>query len=388
MKILMLGTERALLKTRDAIKNSVISRLKFYLSFLPGATFTIIVHSKGRYRFRKLIVSNRIVVYPTNASGISSYKKMYEIGKKLMSKEKFSLIIAQDPFLTGIVGYALKRKFSVPLLVNIFSSFFDDPYWLGESLQNRFFNELGKFIIKKADGIRVECKTEQKKIISLGVDPKKIFVAPVPVDLKKIMKADGTTIRKKYLSGRFKKIVLYIGRFAREKNIQMILRVASSISKKAPGVLFLIVGAGEEEDRLKMLAKNLKLDNVLFVGKIPYTLVPHYHAAADVFVLSSFYEGVPLVLIEAAAAGKPIVTNRIRDIDDVIVNGKSGFVVEGGDYRTMANHILYLVENTKKAKRMGKAGQKFVLKHFDRKWCAREFAKGLLRAANRMHSKN
>ena len=267
MKLLLLSSDRSLLASKTEIRNSTVERLNEYAAEL-GIELSVIVHSKGS-GFENCSWDS-VTAFPTNESNpILSYMKMRDIGLKLLSGGGYLEIIAQDPFAYGEVGLSLKGKTGLPLLVNVFSSFFDDPYWVSESIANRIFNETGKKVVRAADGVRVECETERKKMTELGVSPAKIFISPVVVDLEKFVVVDGSQIRGKYLHGSFDRIALYIGRLSREKDVVTLLRAAAETWKKDQGILFLVVGTGPEEGNLKQLAEELHLQNVVFAGKIP-----------------------------------------------------------------------------------------------------------------------
>jgi glycosyltransferase involved in cell wall biosynthesis len=251
----------------------------------------------------------------------------------------------------------------VPLVVNIVSSFFDDPFWKKENWKNPFFNMFGKWLIRKADGVRVECDTEREKVISLGVSSEKVKVAPVLVDLKKFSDEKGS-VREKYIKG-YDRIVLFIGRLSVEKNVGLLIKAAKSVAQQRPKTLFLIVGGGKDEHNLKAMASGCK--NIVFTGRIPHADIPKFHKAADVLVLPSFYEGIPLVVVEAAAAGLPVICTDVRDAKDVIIDEKSGFIVPKDNPDIMALRILDVLADHKKAKEMGKVGHELVIEKFDPK---------------------
>jgi len=206
----------------------------------------------------------------------------------------------------------------------------------------------------------VECKTEQDKVISLGVSPGKVKVAPVLVNLDRFAQEKDTSIRQKYGTD---KIVLYIGRLSVEKNVGLLIQAARIIEQKLPSVKFLIVGGGAEESKLKTIAEGLS--NVVFVGRVPHDDIPKYHKAADVLVLPSFYEGIPLVVVEAAAAGLPVICTDVRDAQDVIIDEKTGYIVPKNKPEIMAGRILEILNDENKAHGMGTLGQQLVMKQFN-----------------------
>ncbi len=100
--------------------------------------------------------------------------------------------------------------------------------------------------------------------------------------------------------------------------------------------------------------------NINFVGAIPYFKIAEYFSASDVFVLTSLREGRANVLIEAALSRKPIISTLVSGVQDCVVDNSSGFIVNHGDYQKIAEKIILLLEDQKKAEEFGKYGHDFV----------------------------
>ncbi len=359
MHVLMIGLDNTVF-TQEG-RGDLANRLKKYAEHVDFISLVIYTPAKN---FKPVMIAENIVAYPTN----SKYQVRFPwqaagIAQEIHTRRPINLVTSQDPFVCGYAGYLLKKRLGVPLVVNIVSSFFDDPFWKKENWKNPFFNMFGKWLIRRADGVRVECDTEREKVISLGVSDEKVKVAPVLVDLKKFSDEKGS-VREKYIKG-YDRIVLFIGRLSIEKNVGLFIKAAKSVAAQRPKTLFLIVGGGKDEVNLKAMASGCK--NIVFTGKIPHADIPKYHKAADVLVLPSFYEGIPLVVVEAAAAGLPVICTDVRDAKDVIIDEKSGFIVPKDNPDIMALRILDVLADHKKAKEMGKVGHELVIEKFDPK---------------------
>jgi glycosyltransferase involved in cell wall biosynthesis len=117
-------------------------------------------------------------------------------------------------------------------------------------------------------------------------------------------------------------VLLYVGRLAGEKNLDFLLRAFARVVAQRPQARLLLVGRGPDEGRLRRLARDLKLgEQVLFVGAVPHDEIPHYAALADVFVFPSLTDTQGLVLIEALAAGTPVVAIDAPGSRDVLAPG-------------------------------------------------------------------
>jgi glycosyltransferase involved in cell wall biosynthesis len=118
--------------------------------------------------------------------------------------------------------------------------------------------------------------------------------------------------------------LVFVGRLQIQKNLQMLLRALDGVSEQFQTTL---VGDGIQAAELKALAKDLKLQNVTFAGRADGAKLHQYYQDADVFVLPSEREGMPLVLLEAMAMGLPIVATNVTGNRDVVQDGKNGYLV-------------------------------------------------------------
>ncbi|MBI3658303.1 MAG: glycosyltransferase family 4 protein [Acidobacteria bacterium] len=180
--------------------------------------------------------------------------------------------------------------------------------------------------------------------------------------------------------------VAIVGRLTRIKNHAMLLRVAERFATKevttaesgkgsvnrattsfatSPAVRFLIVGDGELRRHLEQLVEEFGLKGrVTFWGwRKDLALV---YAAADVVVLTSSNEGTPVTLIEAAAAGKPVVSTNVGGVCDVVEEGRSGFLTPAGDVERFYRKLLELLEDPGKRAAFGAYGRAHVARKYSK----------------------
>jgi glycosyltransferase involved in cell wall biosynthesis len=151
-------------------------------------------------------------------------------------------------------------------------------------------------------------------------------------------------------------ILLTIGRLTREKNYAMLLRACARVRDHGLGFRLLVVGHGELEPELRLLCAALHLtEQVHFTGKTDQP--ESFYRAADLFVLSSNIEGMPNVVIEAQAFAVPVVTTCCGGSAEVVVDGKTGLVVDIGDEEALAAAIIKLLEDPARRAEMGRCGQ-------------------------------
>ena len=160
--------------------------------------------------------------------------------------------------------------------------------------------------------------------------------------------------------------LVFVGRMAAVKGVPVLLNAIAALNGRGVELNAVLVGDGAERSRLEARMAELGIaDRVEITGYKSQSEVADYLAAADVFVLPSFAEGVPVVLMEAMATGLPVVTTRIAGIPELVEHTKNGYVVPPGDAASLAGAIEKLVTAPGLREEMGAAGQKKVQAFYD-----------------------
>jgi glycosyltransferase involved in cell wall biosynthesis len=154
--------------------------------------------------------------------------------------------------------------------------------------------------------------------------------------------------------------LLFVGRLSYQKNLPQLLRALEGVSDEFTTTL---VGDGELELELRKLAKNLKLLNVNFVGRADGKKLINYYKNADIFVLPSEREGMPLVLLEAMAMGLPIVATNVTGNRDVVGNDKNGLLIPYNDTGALRQALLRIKSSKKMYEKMSKASRQMADKY-------------------------
>ncbi|MFT7643355.1 MAG: colanic acid/amylovoran biosynthesis glycosyltransferase, partial [Pirellulaceae bacterium] len=140
--------------------------------------------------------------------------------------------------------------------------------------------------------------------------------------------------------------LMYVGRLDIVKGLPILLRSVAKLKETQPHVQLKVVGDGPDRARLEQLSAELDIEtNVNFVGFQSQAEVRQHLQDTDIFVMSSFAEGVPVVLMEAMAAGLPVVTTRIAGIGELVEDGVSGFLVPPSDIDSLTNRLDQLIND-------------------------------------------
>lgn len=162
-------------------------------------------------------------------------------------------------------------------------------------------------------------------------------------------------------------LVVCVSRLVPRKGQDVLIRSMRAIRRRVPDAALLIVGAGPADAKLRRLAREAPPRSVYFAGEVPAHDLPRYYAVGDVFAMpcrNRFsgleVEGWGIVFVEAAACGRPVVVGDSGGARETLVDGETGFLVDGANVTEVADAITVLLEDPALAEAMGKAGRAWV----------------------------
>lgn len=154
--------------------------------------------------------------------------------------------------------------------------------------------------------------------------------------------------------------ILYAGRLAEEKKIDVVIRAAALARKKIPAIRVIVVGRGAHEAPLRSLARELGMENcVTFTGFVPSAHLPRYYAQSDVFAIMSTAETQSIVAMQALACAIPVIAADAWGFKEYITPAV-GFLVSPDDVDGVAEKIIYLHDHPRERIQMGNDGQRYV----------------------------
>lgn len=195
-----------------------------------------------------------------------------------------------------------------------------------------------------------------------GVPLSKIEVIYNGIDVRRFILQDKKeSIRRKLGWEIDRPIVIMVAVLRRGKGHEVLFEAIPKLKEAIPNVQIKLVGGGELNDILREQAVQFR-DTVEFLGE--RVDVPELLCASDVFVLPSWSEALPTVLIEAAAAALPVVATNVGGTSEVVMEGRTGYVVRPGNPDDLAERIIVLLKNPEAARRMGISAREHVEKTF------------------------
>ncbi len=337
-----------------------VERHKKYAELLQGSLHVVVVTPPG---YKHLRVDERLETYPTNARGLAGHvRSIFYYFRTLRRAQRINLIIAQD--LAAPVLLLLKWYARLPLLINVHGIWWDD--WFSEKKWwHRWYLPLIAFAYKHADAVRVVSRYLRDELISREVSANRIHVIPTPVDLGRFALNETQALEdvQRKIPSPF---VLSVGRLEREKGFDQLLLAWEQLQKEGITGHLAIIGEGSERQSLEAWVKEHKLESsVTFVGRIATEKLPPYYHAARCVALASRSESFGKVLVEAGAAGKAAVATETHGAAEIIIMGKTGYLVSQGDTRAFAQKMADLLQNPVLAEELGKEAHAHIMNAFD-----------------------
>jgi glycosyltransferase involved in cell wall biosynthesis len=269
---------------------------------------------------------------------------------ELIPKLKLDIIHTHHPVLLGQTAATKARDYNLPLVFTFHTQYHEYTHYfplpqeqVQEFIKNRIISWMREYM-RKCQHIVVPSESMRSILIDEYGLVDRFTVIPTGIDITPFKKADGAQLRSQW-GWNEDKIIISAGRLAEEKNWVTLLNAFAIAQKTQTNIRLVLLGDGPQAEALHQLAGELEIaERVTFVGKVPFEEVPTYLKAADVFAFASVTETQGLVTLEAMAAGLPVVAVDAIGTQDILVNGKQGFLTQN-DANDLANGLIKLIEN-------------------------------------------
>ncbi|WP_054695694.1 glycosyltransferase family 4 protein [Syntrophomonas palmitatica] len=245
---------------------------------------------------------------------------------------KLDIIHVHSPFTMGRVGLHFARKYDLPLVFTYHTLYDQYVHYVpvAQDLARDVTIKYSSHFCNRCSHIIAPSKEVEERLRSYRIStPISIIPTGVPVSLFK--KGDSQWLRKNYDIPEKNRILLFVGRLTREKNLEFLLDAFSKVKNNRPDTSLVLTAQGPLEGELKKHAQQLGLSlgrDVIFTGAIPYEKLANVYHSADLFVFASVTETQGLVLVEAMAAGLPVVAIRANGVQDMVDDGINGYLTE------------------------------------------------------------
>lgn len=372
MNILIIGKDPTLFESGKETFGDTRKRHIAYARALrrrwPGSSIRIITYTPSAARYEVEQVEDGLTLYPTCSFHRATFLwDVVRLFPHLIRGWKPDLITVQTPYEEGLIGYFLSRfvgaKFLPQLHFDLFSEDWRKEHWL-----NSWRCCMASWVIRRADGVRVVSEALKSKLVErLGMTEDRVNVLPVGVNFTPVDRVEKGEACKAAINPKLagKPVVLFVGRFYAPKNLSLWVEVAERVSREVPEAYFVMAGDGPLLAEIRALVENKKLsERFCFLGKVGHERLPEVYAAADLFLLTSNYEGYGRVVVEAHLAGLPVVSTKSTGPKDLIVDGETGYLHPLKDVDGLARSVVRLLSVPGLRDTMGQAGKKRVEQQF------------------------
>jgi glycosyltransferase involved in cell wall biosynthesis len=214
------------------------------------------------------------------------------------------------------------------------------------------------FVLDRASAVIALTRSDASLLASYGHAPEGIDVIAPGMDLDRFagVRENGTNAHRK---------LLYVGRVVYQKGVMELVRSFASLHEKEEDVELVVAGDGDDLEGMRRTARDLGVEaSVSFRGWVDRDeLIELYHQSTAV-VLPSYSEGMPYAVLEAMAAGRPVVSSRVSGMEEVVEHGVNGLLYDLGDEVGLREAMLRLLRDPGECQRMGRRAREDCRRRF------------------------
>jgi glycosyltransferase involved in cell wall biosynthesis len=231
--------------------------------------------------------------------------------------------------------------------------------WVGGTAALGIYNHLDRMALKKFNALAAVSDAVAQRLLAFGVPPEKIKTIANGIDVTAFERAQPLPLLKDEGSI----VVGVVARLDLQKGFEYLLRAARELCKMFPGLKIVIAGEGPDRSAIEEMIEQYGLQSsVVLAGQ--QSNMPAVYAAMDIFVLPSLNEGLPMTVLEAMAASKPVIATRVGAIPSVIRDGENGLLLVPKDTEGLRNAVASLLNDPGRRKRLGDQAHAWVSQNY------------------------
>ena len=343
-----------------------------YVPFINGVTTSVLMLKKSlekkghtvyivtvnaenmQYQFEE---NGKVIRIPGIPTGIYDYRLtgIYPVKAiKMIKKWNLDVIHSQTEFGIGTFARIISKQLKIPLVHTYHTMYEDYVHYITHG----YFNRSGKKIVEYltlfyCDKTISELVVPTKKAYELFKQKYKVdrnvYIVPTGIDIEKFYREKNKRIdiissREKLGIKEDDFVILFVGRVAQEKNIELLLSAMKGLKNTSNKIKLLVVGDGPDLEKYKeYTTKNYIEENVVFAGKVPWNKINEYYIIADAFATASHTETQGLTVIEAMAASLPVVCIDDESFTGTVIHNLNGLIFR--NRREYKKHIIKLFED-------------------------------------------
>ena len=282
---------------------------------------------------------------------------------RLHRSRLYDIIHAHWVIPNGAVAALVAARVRRPLIISLHGS---DVFF---AQRHALLGTLAGWAFRRAAGVTA-CSPELRAgAIALGADPETLHLLPWGADPQRFEATQSARDRARVELGlqADQSVLLSLGRLVKKKGIEYLIRALPDIVRSAPHTVCLVAGDGPERAALQQLAAELGVAlHTRFLGAVPWPKTPGLYAAADIFVAPSIHDargnvdGLPTTILEAMAAGRPVIASQVAGIELAVADGLHGLLIPERDAAALARASLTLIQNNELRGQLGENSRRRV----------------------------
>ncbi|MFA5339471.1 MAG: glycosyltransferase family 4 protein [Candidatus Omnitrophota bacterium] len=284
--------------------------------------------------------------------------------RNILLTNKIDILHANE-YRSDIIGFLAARHTNARTIATAHGWLYIDP-------KIKLYEWIDSMFLRAFDEVIAVSGAMKNELAKAGIPQDKLKIIENALDYSDIRSGAGSDIRKEIGAGPETIIVGSVGRLSLERGYEYLLDAAKEILGKCSDIKFLIAGDGDLKNSLIARAQRLGIkEKIVFLGFRKD--VKNVYAALDIFVSSSLRESFGLALVEAMAAGKPVVATAVGIAQEIIKNGDNGLLVKPGSAEEIGKAMLILFSDDNKRMEMGDSARRTIEDRFSRNKMIKEY---------------
>jgi glycosyltransferase involved in cell wall biosynthesis len=305
-----------------------------------------------------------VIRFPSvRAPGVPDFPLAIPITARFIAKlrrRRLTVVHTHSPFMMGRAGEYAARRLRLPLIFTHHTMYSEYVHYMPILSQQFSRDVVTRYTVRYCNRCTLVISPShavKSWLTSIGVTAPIEVLATAGLELERYARLDPSWVRVTYGIPTDAPLVITVGRLAREKRFDVLLAAFAEAALGGPARL-LVVGGGPQEAELQAIAGRLGVrEQVVFSGPLPHARVLECYAAADLFAFASPTETQGLVVVEAMAAGLPVIAVRAGGVAEVVRDGETGRLV-ALNARALAGAIRHALEDPDFRRRCGDSGRR------------------------------
>jgi glycosyltransferase involved in cell wall biosynthesis len=295
--------------------------------------------------------SRGLSVSMLRCEGRADLRAIKEI-REYIRNEEVDLIHTHG-YKADLYGYLAARTEAKPILATCHN-------WVGGTAALGIYNRLDRMALRNFNGVAAVSQAVATQLQDAGIAEDKIHTIANGIDIDRFADAEPAWFGGTQSAG---KTIGIVARLDLQKGFESLLEAMAALSAAHPDVRLVIVGEGPDREIIKAMAARLQLTSqIIFAGQRGD--MPNVYAGFDIFVLPSLNEGLPMTVLEAMAASRPVIASSVGAIPTVVCNGETGLLVPPRNVSALKAALERLLTDSMLRGRLAGNGHDWVRRHF------------------------